>query len=190
MSRGIETTYAGHLFRSRLEARWAAFFDLIGWQWIYEPFDATGYIPDFLVQPGPVTSTEDMRLPAPLLIEVKPSGTIDDLEAHLPRVIKALEGHWTGDVLFLGASPIMGGAKGWASEPTVAGLIVDCRDGSPWGTDCALWSSSPWGVWAEYGDYRLRPHGGRGDRSLWPTLTELQLLWGQAHKATRWTAKR
>lgn len=32
----IETRYAGCLFRSRTEARWAVFFDAIGISWIYE----------------------------------------------------------------------------------------------------------------------------------------------------------
>jgi hypothetical protein len=43
------TTYAGTNFRSRLEARWAAFFDLCGWRWEYEPSDERGWIPDFLL---------------------------------------------------------------------------------------------------------------------------------------------
>lgn len=46
---GIPTTYRGTNFRSRLEARWAAMFDLVGWSWTYEPLDADGYIPDFLI---------------------------------------------------------------------------------------------------------------------------------------------
>ena len=33
----IETHYAGCRFRSRLEARWAVFFDAIGIEWQYEP---------------------------------------------------------------------------------------------------------------------------------------------------------
>lgn len=33
----IETEYAGHRFRSRLEARWAVFFDSAGIKWQYEP---------------------------------------------------------------------------------------------------------------------------------------------------------
>ena len=45
----IPTLYSGVQFRSRLEARWAVMFDLIGWKWIYEPFDANGYIPDFKI---------------------------------------------------------------------------------------------------------------------------------------------
>lgn len=44
-----ETEYAGTLFRSRLEARWAAFFDALGWAWLYEPIDINGWIPDFRV---------------------------------------------------------------------------------------------------------------------------------------------
>ena len=33
----IETQYKGYLFRSRLEARWAVFFDAIGISWEYMP---------------------------------------------------------------------------------------------------------------------------------------------------------
>lgn len=44
------TTYRGIRFRSRLEATWAAFFDLLEWQWEYEPFDLKGWVPDFLIK--------------------------------------------------------------------------------------------------------------------------------------------
>ena len=48
----IQTEYKGYLFRSRLEARWAVFFDQLGIRWIYEPeglvlSDGTHYLPDF-----------------------------------------------------------------------------------------------------------------------------------------------
>lgn len=50
----IETEYKGYRFRSRLEARWAVFFDAIGAKWEYEPEgfqleDGTRYLPDFLL---------------------------------------------------------------------------------------------------------------------------------------------
>jgi hypothetical protein len=50
--RAIETRYHGYRFRSRLEARWAVFFDALGVPWEYERegFDlgAVGwYLPDF-----------------------------------------------------------------------------------------------------------------------------------------------
>lgn len=47
----IETKYAGCKFRSRLEARWAVFFDTLGIQWKYEDqgyeVDGCRYLPDF-----------------------------------------------------------------------------------------------------------------------------------------------
>lgn len=36
MIKAIETRYKGYRFRSRLEARWAVFFDKLGWEWRYE----------------------------------------------------------------------------------------------------------------------------------------------------------
>jgi len=49
--KAIETRYNGYRFRSRLEARWAVFFDVMGWKYLYEPegFDLNGiwYLPDF-----------------------------------------------------------------------------------------------------------------------------------------------
>jgi hypothetical protein len=51
--KAIETRYAGCRFRSRLEARWAVFFDCMGISWQYEPqgFVIAGkpYLPDFLL---------------------------------------------------------------------------------------------------------------------------------------------
>lgn len=57
----IPTKYNGVNFRSRLEARWAAFFDLLKWEWEYEPIDLNGWIPDFKIK-GAVD----------ILVEVKP----------------------------------------------------------------------------------------------------------------------
>lgn len=50
--KAIETLYKGHRFRSRLEARWAVFFDSLGVRWEYEKegftFNGSGaYLPDF-----------------------------------------------------------------------------------------------------------------------------------------------
>ncbi len=52
MIKAIETKYKGYKFRSRLEARWAVFFDALGIKWEYEKegFDleeAGWYLPDF-----------------------------------------------------------------------------------------------------------------------------------------------
>lgn len=49
--KAIETHYKGYRFRSRLEARWAVFFDAMGLRWEYEPegFELPSgcYLPDF-----------------------------------------------------------------------------------------------------------------------------------------------
>lgn len=52
MIKAIETEYNGYRFRSRLEARWAVFFDQAGITYEYEPEgfeleDGTRYLPDF-----------------------------------------------------------------------------------------------------------------------------------------------
>jgi hypothetical protein len=50
--KAIETRYKGYRFRSRLEARWAVFFDALGVKWTYESqgFELSNgekYLPDF-----------------------------------------------------------------------------------------------------------------------------------------------
>jgi hypothetical protein len=50
--RAIETRYKGYRFRSRLEARWAVFFDALSVTWEYEKEgydlgDSGWYLPDF-----------------------------------------------------------------------------------------------------------------------------------------------
>ena len=70
--KAIPTLYSGVMFRSRLEARWAVYFDTLGIPWEYEPEQfklCTGeqYIPDFRFGPtGDVTSS--------YFAEVKPHG--------------------------------------------------------------------------------------------------------------------
>lgn len=75
---GIPTTYNGTKFRSRLEGRWAAFFDLIGWTWIYEPFDTANWIPDFLIQGT-----------SPFLVEVGPCELWSEYSAKAEKPIAA-----------------------------------------------------------------------------------------------------
>lgn len=62
--KAIETVYKGYKFRSRLEARWAVFFDALGIEYQYEPegfeFNGIRYLPDFFL---PKTN---------IFIEIKP----------------------------------------------------------------------------------------------------------------------
>lgn len=70
MKRAIETLYRGHIFRSRLEARWAVFFTGLGIEYEYEPegFDLDGvwYLPDFKLP--------RFRDGHDLWVEIKPKG--------------------------------------------------------------------------------------------------------------------
>jgi hypothetical protein len=55
MIKAIETSYKGYRFRSRLEARWAVFFDAMGLDWSYETEGFTlpsgeWYLPDFKIK--------------------------------------------------------------------------------------------------------------------------------------------
>jgi hypothetical protein len=109
----IPTKYAGTQFRSRLEARWAAFFDLVGWSWEYEPIDLDGYIPDFLVR------SKASGWGEPRLIEVKPATSLDEL---IPAINKVLDSGWSDYAIVVGA--VLFGQK---SGGTVLGLQVHCH---------------------------------------------------------------
>lgn len=55
MIKAIETNYKGYRFRSRLEARWAIFFDALGIEWEYEKEgydlgELGWYLPDFEIK--------------------------------------------------------------------------------------------------------------------------------------------
>lgn len=78
------TVYNGTKYRSRLEARWACFFDLLGWKYQYEPFDLKGWTPDFIVY------GKDSRF---ILIEIKPY--VDDgiLKEYQAKVSIGAMGH-------------------------------------------------------------------------------------------------
>ena len=74
--KAIDTSYKGFLFRSRLEARWAVFFDALGLDWEYESEgfelpDGTRYLPDFCV-----------RTPQgnPIWYEIKPERVTSDMK--------------------------------------------------------------------------------------------------------------
>lgn len=93
----IQTRYKGYHFRSRLEARWAVFFDALGLQWEYEPdgFDIPfvgRYLPDF-------------RLTVPdigdVFVEVKPTGTTEDGWSKAKKLSHYLD----RDVLLLAGVP-------------------------------------------------------------------------------------
>jgi hypothetical protein len=74
------TMYSGVQFRSRLEARWACFFDLVGWKWEYEPVDLHGWTPDFRVEFE--CGHSDCPKTHSLMVEVKPYLSVSEFKGH------------------------------------------------------------------------------------------------------------
>lgn len=79
----IETVYNGYRFRSRLEARWAVFFDALGVKYEYEPEgfvkNNVMYLPDFRVKCwGYRGFIDEKNGPEYLYIEVKGNMTKED----------------------------------------------------------------------------------------------------------------
>jgi hypothetical protein len=107
--KAIPTLYHDIQFRSRLEAKWAAFFDLMGWPYVYEPFDLEGWIPDFALTGG--------RGLKPILVEVKPVLT-RDMPLEIMEKIDATS--WEGGAIVLGCemSRDMSGMPlvGWCND--------------------------------------------------------------------------
>ena len=128
----IPTFYDRIEYRSRLEARWAAFFDQLGWQYIYEPFDADHYIPDFIIHGD-----------GPLLVEIKPVVTPEEYKDVLTGVDRRLgedRDAWTNSVVIFGVSPLpyagyylpdrvasISGEAGWYRCPACGAFAIESR---------------------------------------------------------------
>jgi hypothetical protein len=90
--KAIPTMFQGVMMRSRLEARWAAFFTECGFPWTYEPIDFDGWSPDF-----------SLDLHRKIYVEVKP--TINqELIAELVRVAKPVSEATGARALLVGDS--------------------------------------------------------------------------------------
>jgi hypothetical protein len=167
------TTYRGTEFRSRLEARWAAFFDLLAWRWEYEPFDMYGWVPDFTVT-GAGNNT--------LLVEVKPfiltseshdSPEIREIETKINRALLGSE--W--ESLLVGAYPFIwtGDTFFGPMDALCCGMVCDRRS-------FAAFVGNLWG------GYRLVTHDGTNELDIrdMSEVDDLRLLWAEAGNVTRW----
>lgn len=167
--RGIRTTYAETRFRSRLEARWAAFFDLVGWQWTYEPFDIEGWIPDFLIHGN-----------KPFLVEIGPCASLTEYRAKATKPALFLD----RPTVVLGVSPI-------TLSDSEAGLMVnefpDRGDGTPSGACSAYWfRCGACHALTIYGDDMDRPCGHVLTSSNPVGGRWLHDTWAQAGNTVQW----
>lgn len=137
--KAIQTEYRGYLFRSRLEARWAVFFDACGVEWEYEPegYDLGNgvyYLPDFLlhnVQLGCFGSGSEFSDIRSLYAEVKVQMTQVDSEKIVSFYKKGLTGPLPGisetPVLVLGNIP-----AGTTTAELKADVSKEYRRASQW----------------------------------------------------------
>ena len=180
--KAIATNYRGIEYRSRLEAKWAAFMGLLGWQHTYEPFDASGYLPDFLIHGD-----------RPFLVEVKPAVTMDAFRAPIGKITAGLLDHWKRDILIVGVDRCR---ELTATPPAKRRRRLDC-----WASTTATGggASTPalWfrcvrcgeiGICSDTNSYRGRPCGHYdGDDHLGPIGTGvLQRYWANATNLTKW----
>lgn len=172
--KGIPTLYNGVQFRSRLEARWAAFFDYLDLRWEYEPFDLDGWIPDFML------SGKNN-----VLVEIKPITKFDEATANkIFRASRQTEFRETD--IFLGGCmvPALGSQHhiklGWGHE----GWSAD----RPRWDECHLVQipNSVWGLFIKCGNAELL--SGTEDYIFTPQYHEVRDLWRRAGNDVQWRA--
>jgi len=179
------TLYKGIPFRSRLEARWAAFFDLLKWEWEYEPCDFNGWYPDFVIYGN-----------RPIYVEVKP--VIEFPEEVAKKMEASLPNDFQYELLILGQRPIY--QEGLISDSIFLGWLTQ-YDGCPAKRNPAWWELAPFGKWEKgggqigfchsNGSFSDRISGGYdggsfGTFDVCGDLTsEVQILWGEAHQSVR-----
>lgn len=186
--KAFPTTYRGRRYRSRLEARWAAFFDQLGWKHEYEPIDLGSWSPDFLLP--------DIRT----FVEIKPISEFD--EAVADKMLNACQqsGALSGDppaahwLLLCGVAPIALGAStriGWKAEP---------GDGDGWRPALIEWTFGlaepvfrPELVDRQVGGWicasgNAGGHRGAQDRPI-PFQTHTMEKWATASNLVQWNAR-
>ncbi len=150
--KAIETIYNGYRFRSRLEARWAVFFDALGVEYEYEPEgfdlgDGTFYLPDFRIKCWG-TRGHLFDEPFDLWIEVKGEMARKDAE----KIWKFVEMGWSNDRIDKFADFIP------EHRVLVIGNIPDPNTYAAQASDLGSYESNgtnvyPWNYYTVDGDY-------------------------------------
>lgn len=176
----IATMFGGIQYRSRLEARWAAFMNNINWQHTYEPIDGDGYIPDFIVHGE-----------KPFFVEVKPAVTEGEFVAEQDKVERGVRSLGR-DVVIVGLTPFNGSqiGPGFYVDDHVAGYL--CQEGvwdkANWRTclqchEVALVHSS-----GDFATYPCNHYDGKAYAGN-PAMEYLQGAWSDACNEVRWKGR-
>lgn len=204
--KAIPTTYAGVNFRSRLEARWAAFFDLCGWKWDYEPFDLDGWAPDFLlkgkikalveVKPIDFSANEDAAMRQAKARAAKAFRTADDLYPDHQDINGMTDDAFNAYIDVLSMPPqyeilVLGNGPFKTDNWSPWGLGVMALEGWCKGEDHAdlYWGDTPYLDYAaRYGNYQYRVGGEYdGDGHLHQISCDTpERLWREAGNLVQW----
>lgn len=150
----IQRIYKDIKFRSSLETRWAIFFDLLEWEWTYEPigiknkeiswypdFLIKGYDGDILVEVKPYSCLEEFRE----IYETKYAESLNNTKYQLNEVLLL------GNNIFKTGSTHKGPYLGWIIERTKH-----------------TWDEK---IWSQYEDaifwYQDGKYGFASDNSCW-----------------------
>jgi hypothetical protein len=179
--KAIPTVYGARQYRSRLEAKWASFFDLAGWKYEYEPFDLGAWSPDFML----IGKSR-------VLVEVKPITDLDD-DTAARMAQAAVSAKWDGDLLLLGVAPLFNvmhclmyrpGAIGWLGEHSTT------SDEFPWSLAAAgIPYADPGSVefMSDQYSYSGRMHGDGYKACCWPEDSGwLKSRWDRAANRVQW----
>lgn len=178
-TKGIPTEYRSYRFRSRLEARWARFFDLLGWRWEYEPVDFNGWIPDFAIYGdcGNIVYVEVkpvIQFPKDVADKIDASGCQDDVLI-------------VGQTLWTDPETSFGWLRSW-DEPWLCGEWV-------WASaDFGCWNQGQIGFAHNEGSWDDKISGRweawNGGKGIWNhhgSGIDLDHLWALAANQTQWT---
>jgi len=103
--KAIPTIYDRIEYRSRLEAKWSAFFDQLGWDFTYEPFDGDYYTPDFIIHGRTDIHRNVPWVSSSLVVEIKPAVDVADYWRAVPKVADGLADFSRYGVVVFGVSP-------------------------------------------------------------------------------------
>jgi hypothetical protein len=187
---GIPTIYRGRRYRSRLEARWAAFFDRLGLAHEYEPFDLGRWSPDFmlpsscvgfvLVEVKPVIAFDPivglkmagamcergLAGEAALLVGVRPEPVMES-----GRVVVQLG--WLGCRDESGAWDWSAAIAGWpasaagARSPDILRYGIDCADERGWSGSLTYRPAAPEADAAPWTEHAMEMWAGAGNDIQW-----------------------
>lgn len=184
--KAIATSYNGRNYRSRLEARWAAMFDLLEWRYEYEPYDLDGWIPDFAIYGAK----------AEILVEVKPyssyreffdSGTTDKIYRALSESQRLCS-----EVLLLGAT-LTSGDDGHCCDDLRLGWLLDDYGDGHYEHDAArfnLWNGK-WGFIGGCGGWHDRITGlyDGANYVYIPDGRIIGRMWSEAANRVQWKGR-